>query len=492
MLKINKNIYIHFKMSSALVSELDKILSELKEDDLAKMTPEKVLEMRKKINPYGRTIEGSDCYMNFSITQISHEYWKKFIITAFVGYLNRMCDEWKVPEGVPVIPVYEYLEDPSKIEAPAYAKEKEVKDVLVEFDFNKKWMEKRIIVKEFLEEMFQFNPDEHVRSAHVPNPADTSRKPINTMAGRLAAQHLAKTDKDFAVKARISKELADAGVLKNTGTTNAASSSASTPAPLTERTITKTIIGKDGQKKVITKKITDKVLSDENKADVTVDSTVKEMIPAQDLFGRFKIYYTTNYEQLRDSVNDLYCEKPELELAINPYSWHKSAEEAEAFKKKHRNEVIAEVFTAHSGKWNFFDTFKEQRDKVNFYNDNTVILEEMVKQLERDEKLGMDLMKKKVEKSKKENKVKYGEDDESFKKWKSQNTEIKKYGAVTTGDKADDECPDDAVQVDVWRLAKNGSTITKEKFYSQAEAPTHVKEAMDAAAAGMPVTIDMH
>lgn len=110
-------------------------------------------------------------------------------------------------------------------------------------------------------------------------------------------------------------------------------------------------------------------------------------------------------------------------------------------------------------------------------------MEEMIKQLERDEKLGQDLMKKRVAKKKKQNIIEAGPDAESFKKWRAQNNELKKLGAAYAGDQADPDCPDDAVQVDVWKIAKGGTEITKEKFFSAAEAPTFVKEAQDKAMA---------
>jgi hypothetical protein len=58
-------------------------------------------------------------------------------------------------------------------------------------------------------------------------------------------------------------------------------------------------------------------------------------------------------------------------------------------------------------------------------------------------------------------------------------------GAKYIGDMADDETPEDAIEVPVWKIAKGGVELTKDKFYSQAEAPTFVKEAHDAARAGV-------
>lgn len=455
---------------------IDLYLKALSNDDLSKLDQEKVLEMRKRLNPYGRTIAGANKFLNFSITQITHEYWKKFITTAMIGFLNRMCDEWKVPNGVPVVSVYEFLENPSLLDTPTLAIEKNNESTIKDYEFNREWMKKRVIVKEFLEEMFQFNPDEHVRSAYRPNYKDTSRTPLDTMAARIAVKQACK--KDPALRA--DKSLHDS------------------VQGIKTKKVKRTIKGKDGKIREVIREVpvqlppptpvadTPREPLDPNKPkDPTVVSTVTNMIPPHDLFGRFKMYHTENYEELRDAVKALYCENPEFELAINPYAMHDTREQAETFKKQHSDEVIAEVFTAETGKWNFFDSFKKQRESVNFYNKNTIILEEMVKQIERDERLGQDLMAKRVEKEKKKNIIEAGPDAENFKKWVEENSELTKMGAKYIGDMADDETPEDAIEVPVWKIAKGGVELTKDKFYSQAEAPTFVKEAHDAARAGV-------
>jgi hypothetical protein len=471
------------KTEESVMSEFEKMLKTIKDTDLSELSPDKIINIKKGLNPYGRTIEGSDKFLNFSITQIQHEYWKKLIITGFVGFLNRMVDEWKVPDGIPVVSVYEYLEDKSKLDTPQGVLEKGDKSTQYDYDFNRKWMEKRIVVKQFLEEFLQFNPDEHVRSAYRVNRGDNTRKPIETMAGKLATQHLMATDKEFRAREELYQEV-QAQKKQQEEKKEAEKKQAEEQKVLTKK-VKKIIKGRDGKNKTILVEVpigdTTKKLVDGK--DPTISTTVREFIPPHDTFGRFKLYLHSNYEELRDATNDLFCEKPEFELAINPYSWHDTEDEAELFKKKHRNEVIAEVFTAHSGKWNFFDSFKEQRENVNFYNDKTIILEEMIKQQKRDEELGRDLMKKRIDKVKRKNIIEAGPDAESFKKWRAQNSEISKIDNAYIGDQADAECPDDGVQVDVWKVSASSLQVTKDKFYSLAEAPTFVKEAQDRAIA---------
>ena len=93
-------------MSSNFAEQLEKVLK-LNDKDLSNVDANQILELRKNLNPYGRTIQGSDNYLNFSITQVSQEWHKKFMTTSFIGFLFRMCNEWKVPNGVPVVSVYD-------------------------------------------------------------------------------------------------------------------------------------------------------------------------------------------------------------------------------------------------------------------------------------------------------------------------------------------------------------------------------------------------
>lgn len=445
----------------SMQEKLEFYLSVLNKEDLSKLPADKILEIRKELNPYGRTIKGSDKFLNFSITQLSQEYHKKLIITAFVGFLNRMCDEWNVPKNVPVVSVYDYLDDKTLLDTPEIVLKKGNESALYDYEFNRQMMQKRIIVKEFLEFVLQFNPDEHVRSAHRPNYKDKSRKPLDTMAARIAVNTLVKKDPEFRA-AKKANDIENGTKMKK---------------------IKKTLISKDGTKKTIIKEIpindtpatkpkptNPKPLDETKPVDPNIDS-VYHMIPPHDMFGRFKLYLTENYEELREAVNILYCDKPDFELAINPYAVHDTEEEAEAFKKQHRDEVIAPIYTVHTGKWNFFDSFKEQRDNVTFYNSKTIILEEMAKQQERDEKLGQDLMEKRVEIEKKKNLIETGPDSEAFKKWKKENAELEKMGAKHLGDTVDDDILPDTVEVPIWRVGKGGLEITRDKFLSKAEAP---------------------
>jgi len=424
---------------SKTANQLRKILEELDLEKLNELSDEKVLELRKKLNPYGRIIEGSDRYLTFSYTDLREQYLKKLLVTSLVGFLNRMNAEWKVPEGIPVVHPYDYVQDKSTLESPDTYKDPLAKTEAIE---NLKHMEKRVVVQEFLESLFQFDPDEHVRSAHRPAPTDPERKPVNTPAGKLAVKHLMKTNKKFRETTEKQQALDE---LK-------ASASGETKK---EEEETKEV-------ETPTKPISD------------VERHTTEMIPPADTFGRFTRYFEANYDKLREVTNDLYCEKPDLDRAICPHSWHESRDEADKYINKHKDEMVTEVFPAMSGAWNFFAPFEKVRESTRYFNSQTIVLEEMVKQIEQDSKLGQDLMKKRVAKKKKKNIEQVGPDAPGFAKWKKNNNTLKDMGVIENDNESsyvDDECPDDGIQVDVFSFSKGGREVQKSHFYSEAEKP---------------------
>ena len=424
--------------SVKIADQLSKLLDELDDESLAKMSDTDVLELRKQLNPYGRTIEGSNKILTYSYTDLRHEYLKKILLTSMVGFLNRMCDEWKVPDGIPVIPVYDYVKDPSKLDE----FEKTLKDpefMRKDLDLNKAYMAKRVAIKEFLEDMFQYNPDFHVRSSYNPNLDDPDRKIIDTPAGQLAIYQLKKADPEFNerwhIYERDQKNQQDVKEPREPSETDE----------------------------------TQKIVSD-------VKKQCSEMILPADIFHRFQYYYDSHYEELKEIVGDLYCDKADLESAINPYAWHDTEDDADKFIDKHQNEVITSIYKARSGAWNIFAPYKKVRESMRYFNKKTMVLEEIAKQIERDAKLGADLMKKRIKVKKQKNINEDGPDDPAFLKWKEGNTTLQDMGAELNKQDNDvpNECPDNAITVPVFRMSQGGQVFKKTHFFSEAAAPTVV------------------
>jgi len=433
-------------------NELENILNELDDINMEDLTEEEILKYRKKLNVYGRVIEGSDQILTFSYTNLKENYMKKLLLTGLIGFLNTAVNEYHVPDGLPVIDVYDYTKDPSVIDS--FAKDWKIDDKLAEdLEENRQWMKKRVIIKEFLEEMFQYNPDKHIRSVYKPQPKDIARGVIDTPAANLAINIAKKGDVKFR-----EQMLQYDRVQKMINMKDGAKTKMDEPA---EELVAKKIVLPEKHYYTMD-------YESMSQEDTNLLRTACEMIPPDDTFGKFNNYFETNYDKLREAVLYLYCDKPDFDISICPHSIHASEEEADEFIKKHRNEVIADVIKAHTGKWNFFAPHSKVRDTMKFFNDNTIILETIAEQMEKDAKLGSDLMKNRIKQQKKKNIERDGEDAEIFKEWKKDNNTLKDLKAVTIDEDEQilHDAPDDALAVPVYRISNGG--LKKSHFYTKA------------------------
>lgn len=423
------------------IDDFDKLLDLVRVDTnlINNLTDEQVTSLRKKLNPYGRTIEGSGSFTCLSITNLSEQYMKKFLMTSLIGFLYRQCDEYELDDGEPPC----YLDDYDtfmSMYTKALNAAAESKVWLA--NFNADGLEedtltmeqkadrlthtravergegfmRRLVVRQFLDSQFQFNPDKHVRSAYSSNPLDTERE--------VPTQFKEADKKPVSVKS--SK-------------------------------------------------------SNSNKEVSRSDSKFVKHVPPADVFHRWAYYTDSNYEEVRTAVQDLYADKPDLEFAINPYDKFNSQEDADKFIQKHKNEVIADVLTLTNGKWNLTGSFKKNRERINFYNEKTAVLEEIFKQLEQDKKLGADLMRKRVKRKKDKNVKESGTDPALFTQYRKEHVSgfesmgaedlSKSTKSTSKSSVVHEDCPYDAVQVDVFDMRKGGQIVNKSEFFTQSEDP---------------------
>jgi hypothetical protein len=203
------------------------------------------------------------------------------------------------------------------------------------------------------------------------------------------------------------------------------------------------------------------------------------------------MYYDVNYEKIRNAVMYLYTEKPDIEVAINVYDTFDTLEKSQEFIEKNKNKVITNIYTLTNTKWNLLGSFKENRDKMNFYNKNTVILESIIKQQEEDAKTGKELLSKRVKKMKAKNVKRYGKDHPNFIKYKKQHldgiydTTITKITeeddeivveslveVADTGAKIDEDgVPEDALEIKVTSINAATNEIKHTKIYTKSQEP---------------------
>lgn len=429
-----------------MAEDLIDMLNQLDEEDLKDLSDEKIQLLSKQLNMYGTTIEGSGNYLTFSYTDLRQDYLKKLLLTGMVGFLNRMCDEWNVPDDIPVIPVYDYLKNPDLLNFDALSKGYKSDLFKNHYDENMEWMKKRIVVKEFIEHLFQYNPDIHVRSMYKPNPEDKEREIVDTPIANLSIKQRCAVDKDLNDKmTKFKKSNKVAGSRRP-----------------------------NKQKNKINKKV-----DLNNGKDDSLEENTTEMIPSMDTFNRWNRYIECNYDELRGITNMLYCEKPDIDTALNPYCFHKDEEEANKFIKKHESQVIAPIHIAESGKWNMFGPFKKNLERTRYYNEETHIIEEMMRIKEEEVKQGKLMVDKRIRMQKNKNIKESGPDDPKWKEFSKEFNPLAKTNQTLKDSYIEDDCPDNAVEVGVFRISQGGLDMNQTKFYMPSEAPdepTELKE----------------
>lgn len=453
-------------LSNDRLNQLAKEVSDLSDNDFARLSMSDLQELQKLHNPYLRNIQLEDRhYLNFSLTQINETWMRRFLMTGLIGFLFRQCEEWDVPKGIPVVPVAEYIKNPDLLKTPEDAIKAGDAKVLYDYEYNRKMMQRRINVMAFLETVFQFNPDQHVRSSYTPDDNVKSRKPIASMAAECAINHLREIDPKFKIH----------DDLKNL--------EGKLPTKKEKRfKMVNRVYKKNGvivrTEPVRTEYEVDvpdfeailalKKKNAEGPNPTAVAGEHYEMIPPLDTFYHFDQYLTEYYDKLTEATNHLYPERKELNCAINVFGVYDDLKKAIDERNRATNQFISSVYTLKTGEWTIIEATAPNRANVQYNNEKTAVLEGIMMQHEIDAQMASNIVKKTVAKEKKKNIIENGPDDPSFKAWKESNSEIKKTDLSNFTGVAEDT-PDGCVRVDVWNFAETDATKVKQKMLILAE-----------------------
>jgi hypothetical protein len=459
---------------------------------LDELSNDKLDELRRAINPYGYIVTGDESYVNISLINYKDEYLRKLLITSLVGYLYRLAYEYKPLECEELELQYDRKigEAADAETAKALREEKERKCTEYTNTCRK-------IIERFLNRNFNYNPDKHIRGAHTANKDDPERKPKDELI-----REMCKTAKRAnGVESKMKENPENTFKYMRSQTLNTYNSAQCAleltnnvikmlDDPYTDITDKKVILTRCSQKLSGVVKDMKRVAEPLSAADCLPMVKVE---PPHDVFYHYNRYITNHYEHLRDVCTALYCEKQDIEYAIIYYDHFKSEAEAREHRIKHQSEFRASTFTVSNQGITLLGPFKENRDRVDFYNKNTDILKQMMEQMELDHKLGKDLMEKSVKREKTKDIARAGLDNKGLSEYVSVMNEVRKLGAKEVLTKEDKEklfelqrakeqleVPQDMIAMDVFLPIEDEATgeqkLVRDTLYTQAEEPLHLTE----------------
>lgn len=470
------------------MSTVDALLADIlaNPDAVANMSMEQIADVQKKINLFGVVIPAEIQHANVSIVNHRDIYLRRIYVTALIGYLFRCAAEYKQAEHTNVVfPDELYKSLGVKRPADSSAHDAAYRTVITE------------AIEGFLRHNFEFNPDKHVRSAFKDNLADPERAgKFPGFAAEMKSADTRQSIRDAAAQLKAAlpadkHHLVDAMSSDATAAlakVHTCAAAAADHLAVVQRNLTDVdqLAVVDEARRNLTE------AAHVTRADSMVGTAgAVEWVPPVDVFHHFDRYLDNHYELFREATQILYAEKPDIEFAVQFYDKsYQTMDEAIAARDKIADRVSTNVITISNEGWYMLGPFKKNRERIDFYNKNTEILKRMAEQAEQDSRLGADLMKNRVRRHKERNIVEAGPDDPGLEKYKSALGTIEALGAkaVLTNEEKNKmaeavrakemaEVPDDAIQVDVFKPVEgaDGKTVlTREKFYTKSEAPTHM------------------
>lgn len=453
-------------------STIEDLIKELESnpDAINTMSEEELSEIEKNLNPYGTTIYGDEKYTCLSFTNLRERYMTKLLTTGLIGFTYQMCKEHSVDEDDMNVKlnVNDYLtikEHPDKhnevitscLFDQAYndyiLKDKEAK--LAEESKNEGDDVSGEVSEEVDEYDLEAKATQHANDFLKTFFKDVEYIDLDRMENDKLKLCSVQTEEEKKVIKRFLNKLFKFD--PNTHAVNSFSKSMQELDP--ERVLSR-------------------------------NEDIYNNVP-NDTYNRFQMYYDVNYDKLREAVMYLYNEKPDIEVAMNVYDSFSSLEECNDFVEKNKNKVITSIYTLTNNKWNLLGSFKQNRERLNFYNKNTTILENIIKQQEADAKTGKELLSKRVKKMKTKNVKRYGKDHPNFVKYKQQNLDGVYDSTITkitedddgivveseveisdTGSKIDsDGVPEDALEIKVTSINAASHEVKQSTIYTKAQEP---------------------
>lgn len=481
-------------MADDLVKELLREVAANPEKTSA-LELEQTKDIRRHINPLGNVVSAKKSYAIMSVVNWKDTYLRRLHLSAMTGYLYRVLDEYEPEEELAA----ENARYAAALKAPGASKNaaqlaeehRERVDLITKTA--------RRIVGKFLDRHLNFNPDKHAREAHCKSDSADSERAAALARVKAAAENApaakvldAKLQARGEITYKYSRERILAAATYSGELLKIANSLAECAVAA----------GDDDLVGIVLKKYTQlRDLHDELQKIAgplaSLDCAAAwEKNPPADVFYHIDRYLTNHYEQLRDVVEAMYAEKPDLEFAVILQDVCKSMDDAQQFLRQHEAEFRTGTFVAETGHVCMLGPFKENRERVEFYSKNTEVMKRMMDQVEADTKLARDIVNKQVRTKKRKNIEEAGPDAPALAAYAKTMNTVQELGAkkVLTREeqrelednikkakdiKEDYEVPDDAIQVDVFfpQTAADGTqTLAKSKFYTQAEAPLHLEE----------------
>lgn len=453
-----------------LVSDPEKI-SEISDED--------VIALKQRINPVGTFAPMQKTFAVLSLLNMKEQDMRQFTITALIGFIYRRLEEY-VPDYV--IKMEEsYAKKINDITSGERVQER--RDELREECKKRAEMHKSAnaqAIRAFLNSVFAFDPDKHIRRAPAELPIDAldvvgaaaPAAPAAPMAPATSddeskldaitrdAYHeemrimREQTEKyrDPAIIAEMekglsyetAKEVSRAAVESAASVYHAGSiisGSLATGYRLISDEIERTPVAQSARVGQLedTRQILFKcrarvegalkMVGPYATAATSLETKhVLQIAPPVDVYYHLGRYIDSHYEYLRLLTNIIYKVPPSIENVVIYYDTFTTEQEAREYIRVHEADFRADPKIVENGGVTLVGPFRENRHQIDMYNRNTEVLRIIAEKALKDQQLGKDITKQRVTRAKKESVRTVGPDDPGLDKYIAARGIVQQFG----------------------------------------------------------------
>lgn len=153
-----------------------------------------------------------------------------------------------------------------------------------------------------------------------------------------------------------------------------------------------------------------------------------QIAPPADVFYHFGRYIESHYEHLRLLTNVIYRIPPSIENVVIYYDTFTTEPEAREYIRVHEADFRADPKIVENGGVTLLGPFRENRHQVDMYNRNTEVLRIIAEKAFKDQQLGKDITKQRVTRAKKESQRHAGPDDPGLDKYIAARGIVQQFG----------------------------------------------------------------
>ena len=465
------------------------------------LSVEQIAVLRRDINVLSPTFSDTTCYANITLINARDSYLKALHVTAMIGFLFRQAHTYE-NDQMRVNEMNKFARDTANMTPNT----EELAEAVRERDARIAAANKvsREHVMKFLMQIFAYDPDRHVRGAHV----DVNGRAFGNQREKLEELQR-RVDTALSTAPKISERLAASPERATEYTRGAIMSSynlivdatasiSSAIRSLSSGLTPEDCLGILAKHQLKLQEIAGDLSKLATPLSLADTAAALRVEPAAEVFLNLDRYIQNNYEELRVITEAVYPHPKDIDFSITLHSVHDSAESAAEFVDLHQSEFKLPIQTIASGGNTLCGPFKENRERIRFYNKHTKILEEMMKAHESGAKLAADFVRKTVSQAKKKNIEDVGADDPELAEYRKLMSQAGSFGAkpaLTAEERRelaevtarareihdDLVVPDDAIQYKIFtpRETPEGELVglTENITYTQAEIPLHMDPA---------------